>query len=800
MVESADSPIDLTRPKLIGTPVQRVEDPRLLTGHGKFTDDVKVRGTLHLALRRSDYAHARIEKIDVRKAEAMRGVVGVFTAQRLAELVRPIFATSKMQDYHATPVRALADDKARYAGEPVVAVVAESRYVAEDALASIEIDYTPLDPLVDPECAASEEAIKLYDELPGNVLVSRSFGVGDAAKALSGAPIKVGGRFRFHRKSPTALETRSYLADYDQGSRAITLYASTQVPGIVRDALVEILDMPGSKLRVIASDVGGGFGGKASLNPEEILVCALARQLGCPVKWTADRMEDLISTSQSFDEVVDAELAVDDEGTFIALRADIVGDVGAFSIYPWTAALEPMQVAGFLPGPYVIASFTANVRAVATNKAPMGPYRGVGRPISAFVLERLVDMAAKKLEMDPAEIRRRNFVQPNAFPHKIGSGIVWDRSGFTECLEKAIAGADYEGLRKRQAEARACGRWVGIGIASYAELTGIGSRLSAAPGMPINTGTESATIQVDSSGAVSAHFGIASHGQGLETTLSQVVAEELGVRIEDVMIVKGDTSAVAHSTGTYASRSAVIAGGAGTLAARTLRRKIIEAASHLLEADIVDIDFSESLIGVRGTNKTMSLRELARAVYSQMGSLPADIRAKVDLQASEFYDPHFGTTTSATHIAMVEIDPETLEVAIEKFVVAEDCGRVINPMIVDGQVHGGVAQGIGAALFEEVIHDETGQNITATLVDYVVPSATEIPTMEVHHLDTEAPSTLGGYRGMGEGGTIGAPAAVANALNDALAHLDVEIMELPMTPERLFRLVQAARDKQEDGA
>ncbi|MCP5083766.1 MAG: xanthine dehydrogenase family protein molybdopterin-binding subunit [Alphaproteobacteria bacterium] len=794
MSKSSDGGIDLTRPKIIGAPVQRLEDPRLLTGHGKFTDDVKLRGTLHVALRRSDHAHARIGTIDTAEAEEMPGVVGVFTAELLDALTRPVFATSKMKDYHATPVRALAGGKVRFAGEPVVAVVAQSRYLAEDALAGIEIDYTPLEPVVDPEEAAADNAVKLHDHLPGNVLVARRFGVGDVEQAMGDAPIKVGGRFRFHRKTPTALEARSYLADYDQGTRALTLYASTQVPGIVRDALVEVLDMPGSKLRVIAGDVGGGFGGKASLNPEEILVCALSRHLGRPVKWTADRVEDLISTSQSFDEIVDAELAVDQDGTFLALKADILGDVGAFSIYPWTAALEPMQVAGFLPGPYRVPNFSANVRAVATNKAPMGPYRGVGRPISAFVLERLVDMAAKKLAMDPKEIRLRNFVKEEEFPHRTGSGIVWDRSGFTECLERAADAINYPALRKRQAEARADGRWLGIGIASYAELTGIGSRLSAAPGMPINTGTESATISVDSSGAVTAHFGIASHGQGLETTLAQIVAEEMGVRLEDVEIVQGDTSAVAHSTGTYASRSAVIAGGAGTLTARTLRGKIIEAASHLLDVDMADIDFADSLISARGTNKTMSLRELARAVYSQMGSLPGDIRAKVDLQASEFYDPHFGTTTSATHLAAVEIDPETYEVSIEKFVVVEDCGRVINPMIVDGQVHGGVAQGIGAALFEEVVHDVTGQNISATLVDYVIPSAAEVPSMEVHHLDVEAPSTLGGYRGMGEGGTIGAPAAIANALNDALSHLGVEIMELPMTPERLFQVISAAQD------
>ncbi|MEM7428686.1 MAG: xanthine dehydrogenase family protein molybdopterin-binding subunit [Pseudomonadota bacterium] len=787
-------PAAFARPKIIGTSVPRVEDPRLLTGHGKFTDDRKLPGMLHVAIRRSDHAHARIVGVDTAAAAAMPGVVGVYHADDLEGLVRPVHATSRMKDYHSTPLHPLAKDKVRFAGEAVAAVVAESRYLAEDAAALIDIDYEPLQHLSDAAEAALPDAVRLHEALPGNVLVAREFGMGDAVEALARAAVTVRERFRFHRKSPTAMENRSYLAEFDRGSGALTLYGSTQVPGIVRDSLVEILGMPGSKIRVVASDVGGGFGGKASLNPEEILVSALSRKLGAPIKWTSDRMEDLLTTSQSFDEVVDAELALDADGNFLALKADILGDVGAYSIYPWTAALEPMQVAGFLPGPYKIPNYQAAVRAVATNKAPMGPYRGVGRPISAFVLERLVDMAARKLDMDPAAIRRQNFVQTDEFPHKIGSGIVWDQSGFTECLDQALDRASYDGLRTKQAQAREQGRWYGVGIASYAELTGIGSRLSAAPGMPINTGTESATINIDSSGAVTARFGIASHGQGLETTLAQVVAEELGVRIEDVEIVQGDTSAVAHSTGTYASRSAVIAGGAGTLTARTLRAKVIEAASHLLKADVDDIDFVDSLISVRGTNRTMSLRELARAVYSEMGSLPREVRGAVDLQASEFYDPWFGTTTSATHIAAVEIDPETYEVKVERFVVAEDCGRLINPLIVDGQVHGGVAQGIGAALYEEIVHDENGQSVTASLVDYAVPTAAEIPSIDVIHIEREAPSTVGGYRGMGEGGTIGAPAAIANAVSDALSPLGIGITELPATPERLFRLVNDATD------
>jgi carbon-monoxide dehydrogenase large subunit len=387
--------------------------------------------------------------------------------------------------------------------------------------------------------------------------------------------------------------------------------------------------------------------------------------------------------------------------------------------------------------------------------------------------------------------RRRNLVAAEEFPYKVASGLVWDKSSFQECLDAACAAIGYEALRAKQAEARKAGRWVGVGIASYAELTGIGSRISVAPGMPINTGTETANIRIDSTGAITAAFGVASHGQGLETTLAQIVAEHLGARFEEVRIVQGDSAAVPGGTGTYASRSLVLAGGAATLAAQAVRDKLLNAASHLLEASAADLVAENGRIAVAGTDRAVTFREVARAVYSDMGRLPAD--ARDELAASKTYDPVFGTTTSATHIARVEIERETYEIRVDNFVVAEDCGRLVNPLIVDGQVHGGVAQGVGAALYEEVIYDEQGQINTASLVDYLVPTACEIPPMRVVHLESESPTTLGGFRGMGEGGTIGSPAAIANAVTDALSPLSIDINELPITPERLFRLVEAAR-------
>jgi carbon-monoxide dehydrogenase large subunit len=790
-----DVPEIHARPKIVGARVKRTEDPRLLTGLGSYTDDRQVARVLHVAFHRSDQSHARILGIGCEAARAAAGVVAVLTAEDVADGVKPLMATSRMANYYATPILPLARGKVRYVGEPVVGVIAESRYQAEDAVELVSVDYEPLPVVIDAETAVGESAPLLHEDAGTNVLVSREFKRGDVDAAIEAAPVRVRGRFRMHRKTPVAMEPRACVAEYDAGRDALTLHSATQVPGIVRDALSAALDMPGHQIRVVAPDVGGGFGGKGSLYPEEIFVCAAARRLARPVKWTSDRMEDLTCNSQGFGEFIDAEIGLNGDGCIVALRADVIGDVGAYSIYPWTAALEPVQVVSFLPGPYRIEHYRGRVRAVATSKAPTGPYRGVGRPTSTFVMERLMDMAATKLGLDAKEIRLRNLVRAGEFPYKVASGIVWDKSGFQECLNAACDAIGYDTLRVAQREARTKGRWFGIGVASYAELTGIGSRISVAPGMPINTGTETANIRIDSTGAITAAFGVASHGQGLETTLAQIVAEHLGARFEDVRIVQGDSAAVPGGTGTYASRSLVLAGGAATLAARALREKVLNAASHLLEASAADLVAEGGKVSVAGTDRSVTFREVARAVYSDMGRLPPD--ARDELAATKTYDPVFGTTTSATHIATVEIDPETFEIRIGRFAVAEDCGRLVNPLIVDGQVHGGVAQGIGAALYEEVVYDDQGQINTGSLVDYLVPTACEIPPMQIVHLESESPTTLGGFRGMGEGGTIGSPAAIANAVSDALSPLAIEINELPVTPERLFRLIEAvrARDK-----
>jgi carbon-monoxide dehydrogenase large subunit len=780
---------DLLRPRHVGMPIRRTEDPRLLTGNGEYTADRKPDRVLHVAFRRSERPHATIVRIDTEAAKAAPGVVAVFTADDLAGDCSPIIPVSRMANYYATPILALASNKVRYVGEAVVAIIAEDRYLAEDALELIDIEYTPLGAVTDPELALSENAPLLHEEAATNVLIAREFKKGDVQADLAAAHVRVRDRFEVTRKAPLAIEPRSYCAEYENRRDSITLYTSSNVPGIVRDALSEAMDLPSNRLRVISPDVGGSFGSKGSLYPEEILLCVAARKLRRSLKWTADRLEDISSSSQAFAEIIDAEMGFDANGIAIALDADVIGDVGAYSIYPWTCGLEPVQVVSFLPGPYKIKSYRGAVRGVATNKPPTGPYRGVGRPISTFVTERLMDMGAKALGMDPLEIRRRNLVGPDEFPFRIASGIIWDKTGFVECLEAAAQAAGYDKLREQQRAARAEGRYFGIGLSSYAELTGIGSRISAAPGMPLNTGSETAKVRIDSTGAITAAFGVASHGQGLETTLAQIIADDLGARFEDIRVIQGDSDAVPMSTGTYASRSAVLGGGAAKHASLILKEKIKKVASHLLEASADDIDVVGGRATVTGTDRSVSFRQIAKAVYSDMRTLP--VEARQELEGSYTYDPINGTTAAATHLAVVEVDPVTCFVKIHKFIVAEDCGRIINPMIVDGQVHGGVAQGIGAALYEEMIYDEDGQLVSASLVDYVIPSAVEIPHIDVLHLESES-AVAGGFRGMGEGGTIGAPAAIANAIADALSPLDINISILPMNPERLFRLLQNA--------
>lgn len=773
--------------RLVGQPVRRTEDARLLCGVGKYVDDIKLADVLHMSVYRSDKPYAKVVSINAEKARELPGVYGIYTWQDIADQVKPAVATSRMSDYQSTEMYPLANGVVRYVGEPIAVVLASTRYIAEDALNLLEVSLDPLSIEFDPVKASQPNAPLLHENLTSNVLVKRAFTKGEVKQAFENPHALIEAQFRFHRKTSVAMENRVYLADYEKSRNAIKLYTSSQVPGIIRDALAELLDMPGSQLSVTSPDVGGGFGGKTSLYPEEMIVCALAKKVQRSIKWTGDRLEDLISTSQAFDERIHARLAVDAEGNILGLTAEVISDIGAYSIYPWTAGIEPVQVISFMPGPYRVPAYHGSVIAVSTPKSPTGPYRGVGRPTSTFVMERLMNMAAKKLGMDPIQLRMKNMVRPEEFPYKTPSGIVWDRSAFTEGLSAASEAFSYDERLQYQEKARTEGKWVGIGVASYAELSGIGSKISASPGMPINTGTDTCVISLDSTGAITAAFGCAAHGQGHETTLAQVVADELGAKIEDIHIITGDSNAVPHGTGSYASRTAVLSSGAGILAAQELKSRMASMAAYLFNTSIDDLRFMNSAIEQLSAPNSIDFSKLAKTVYSEMGRIPAEHR--LELTVTKTYDPIFGTTSSATHMVEVEIDPTTYKVDIKRYVIAEDCGQMINPLIVDGQIRGAVAQGIGAALLEEVVYDEAGQVLTASLVDYAIPTALDIPDIKIIHMDVKAPNTLGGFRGVGEGGTIGAPAAIANAVADALSSFGCEVNELPATPERIFQMI-----------
>jgi carbon-monoxide dehydrogenase large subunit len=778
-------------PSLIGAPIRRLEDRRFLTGRGRYVADLALPGLLHVAFLRSPHPHARIARIDASAARSLPGVAAVFTGADLEGHARPIRATSRMAGYSATDMPALAGDKVRYCGEAIAAVAAGSRYAAEDGAEAIAVEYELCEPVADPVRATATGSPLVHDGIASNVVLSRQFRQGDVAAAFAGAAEVVGDHFRFHRHAAVAIENRACMADHDPGSGLLTLWSSTQVPGVLREALAELLDMPAHRVRVIAPDVGGGFGVKSALYPEELALCAIAQLIGRPVKWIGDRREDLLTSTQAWDETIDAELAVGADGTIHGLRATVLADIGAYSLYPWTASIEVIQVLGFLPGPYRVPHYLAEARGVATNKAPMGPYRGVGRPISTFVMEGLLDRAARRLRLDPVAVRSANLIRSDELPYRSPSGIVWDTGSFAESLERACAEADYAGLRATQAANDGARRRMGIGIASYVELTGVGSAIPASPGADIATGTEGATVRVDASGTVTAAFGLACHGQGHETTLAQVVAQELGVQINQVRIVHGDTETGPVGSGTYASRSAVIGGGAAILASRAVREKALQIAAHRLEADPRDLELAGGLAWVRGApDRRVTLRDIARSAYAGRKRLPEGMEP--GLEATRFYDPYIGTAANATHLAVVDVDLDLCAVAVRRYVVVEDCGRIINPMIADGQAIGGVAQGVGASLLEELVY-EGGQLLTGSLMDYVIPTAVEVPTVEVVHLEHPSPSTLGGFKGVGEGGTIGAPAAIANAIADALSALGIEIGELPVTGDRLFQLVVANR-------
>ncbi len=784
-------------PKLVGARVRRVEDPRFLTGRAEYVDDLTRPGVVHAAFVRSPHAHARIRGVDLRPALAVPGVVAALSGAEVLAATELIRADSTTGEWQQSTQPALAADRVLYAGEPLAVVVADDRYVAEDAAERVAVDYELLPVVADVDAAMAPDAPILHPGWKDNAFVKRHIDVGDVDAAFAAADGVVRLRTVTHRHAGVPMENRVTLADYNAARGELTVWSATQIPHLVRTGLADALGFPEHRLRVIAPDVGGGFGIKANLFPEDVVLCLLAIRLERPVKWVEDRREHLLASVHAREHIHDVEAAYQRDGTITALRATLKVDIGAYSVWPWTAGIEPGMALGMLPGPYRIRNYRCDSLGVATNKCPLGTYRGVARPSACFTHERLVDVVARATGLDPVEVRRRNLVRADEFPYTSATGMVYDSGSFVESLDLLVAEGDYAGLRRLQAAERAKGRYLGIGLATYTEQTAHATVEFVKRGGPVVMGYDTATVRMDPSGKVTVMASMQSHGQGMETTLAQLAADRLGVGVEDVSVLHGDTTISPYGMGTFASRSAVLAGGATIRAAEQVRGKLLRLASSLLEAPVEDLELSGGECRVRGVPaRSMSVAELARIAYFRVEKLPPG--EPIGLEATLAYDapPGTGTFTNSAQLALVEVDPETGAVKILRYLIVEDCGKIINPMIVDGQIHGGIVQGLGTALFEESVYDEQGQLLNVSFLDYLMPAAAEMPPMEIYHLVTPSPFTEDGIKGMGEGGAIAPGAVIANAVSDALAPFGpIGANELPITPERVLRLIEAARGK-----
>jgi aerobic carbon-monoxide dehydrogenase large subunit len=763
--------------KWVGRAIRRLEDPALVQGQGRFTADLAA--THWVRFVRSPVAAGEIKSI-AKPDGAM-----VITAADLKG-VKPITPMLYKFEYKPVAQSILADGVVRFVGEAVAAVVGLSEEEAEDIADLVELDIRETKPLVDARDALAKGAPQIHSVAPGNVILTGNHKTEGFDAVWAGAARIVKIDARSHRQNATPMEARAAHAAYDATGR-VTLHCTTQMPHLMRTAIADLIGMPESDLRVIAPDVGGGFGQKMSLCAEYVLLVWLARKLKSSVAWTEDRRENLIAAFHSRDQYVTLEGAFDASAKLIALRADVISNVGAYSCFPTTCGVEPLMAMAEMPGPYDVQQYECLARGVLTNTCTMAAYRGVSRPVITFTLERLMDKAAKAFALDPIDIRRRNLI--DKFPYKSAMGIEYDEASYKETLDMAVKEADVPAFRARQQAVRAKGEYLGIGFATFSERTGYGSPAFAARGMAITPGWETVHVTVDPSGFVEARIGSSPHGQGLRTTLAQIIADEIGVPPDFIKVIHGDTDTAPYGWGTFASRSLVISGGATLIAARKIRAKLIKIASHMLEAAENDIVLEDGAAKVAGTDRTVTVAAMAREIYTQTHRFKGELEP--GLSESGTYDPP-GTFSNACHIAFVRLDPETGFVKVERYVVAEDAGRIINPMIADGQVHGGIAQGIGNALLEEIIYDESGGILTANLADYMPPTAHEMPPIELHHMETPSTQSITKAKGLGEGGTIGAPAAVLNAINDALTPFGVEIDIIPATPQRIRAALRKA--------
>ena len=766
-------------PVWVGRSIRRFEDPALVTGAGRFTGDLPAERWVRFV--RSPVACGRIKRI------AASAGATVLTCTDLAD-VKPIVPMLHKFNYVPIGQRVLAKDTVRFVGEPVAAVIADSPQEAEDLADLVELEIDEMPAVVGAREAMETGAPCVHAEAARNVIVEARLQTPGFDAAMARAHRLVEIAIRSGRQNALPLETRAAHAAWDRGSGRVALTCATQMPHAMRTIIAELIGMRESDLRVIAPDVGGGFGQKVSLCPEFVIITWLARRLERSVAWSEDRRENLIASFHSRDQHVALTGAFDAQARMLALSADVLANVGAYSCYPTTCGVEPLMALAEMPGPYDVREYACAARGIATNTCPMAPYRGVSRPVITFAIERLMDKAAAAFALDPVDIRRRNLIR--TFPYRSATGLMFDQASYIETMSTAVEAVDLAAFRARQFEARAQGRYLGLGIAAFSERTGYGTPAFAERGMDVTPGWETVEVTMDPSGLVEARIGASPHGQGLRTTLAQIIADELAMSPDRIRIVHGDTDRTPYGWGTFASRSLVIAGGAALLAAQKVHAKLKVMAGILLEAAADDIVLDGGAARVVGTDRAIAFEALARAAYHQTHRFKGEITPGITERAT--YDPP-GTFSNACHIALVEVDVETGCVRLEKFLVAEDAGRLINPMIADGQIHGGVAQGIANALLEEIVYDESGNILTATLADYLSPTAREIPAIEIHHLETAAQTSLTQAKGLGEGGAIGAPAAVVNAINDALSPFGVSIDEFPATPRRIREALRSAR-------
>ena len=762
----------------IGRNLLRLEDDPLLRGLARFIDDLKPEGLLHVALLRSPFASARINTVDAEAARRAPGVVAVFTGADLAGTCAPMRVHLTTPGAIAPDRPIIAVDRVRFVGEIVAAVVAGTRYQAEDALELIHTDFEPLQAVTTFEEAMAAGAPLVHESVPKNQYFLGHRTMGEVEKAFAAADVMVEGEVSHPRVSAAPIEGRGVIATAD-GSGGVVTWSSTQVPHLVAEAIVESLDLPEARVRVVATDVGGGFGLKAHVYTEEILLPWIALQVHAAVKWIEDRSEHLQAANHARDQRIRFSAAVRNDGRVLGLRATVLSSIGAYGIRPHGPLLDPMTCAGLIPGPYDIRDYEYDSYALATNKCPEGPYRGVGMVTAVLTHERLMDLIATRLGIDPAEVRRRNFVTAEQMPYTAVTGHPYESGDYLATLEAALSTFDYKRARAEQARARASGRLVGIGLGSYVEFTGAGSSTFKGRGVVGIPGTDTARVWVDEAGRVRVQTSCPAIGQGVQTTFAQVAAAAMGIDPETVIVEQTDTSRVGRGTGSFMSRSSVTAATSTSRAAKQLREEILNAASYRLDQPVERLAIEGSDIVVDGESARMTLAQLVAADASANGGHHLDV--------SVTYDPVQASHPYATHVCFVEVDPGSGAVEVGRYVIAEDCGTVINPMIVDGQVMGGVAQGIGAALMEEITYGADGQLLSGSFMDYLIPTAGEVPVIEIEHLVT--PSTVHelGTKGIGEGGTIGSTAAIANAIADALSVPDGT---LPFTPERVRSLIR----------